>query len=328
MMIFLKKPIWMLLALSAVIAVSGCGNKSLTVQEPAKQQETATQPPAETKEDMLERFKLLTTQAKEPGEVIRFLDESMPKADQKQADGLFLELEKYYDRYLPSLNDNFLTMLSKPETSQKMNEIGYPMDINNIKGDDTLKQWLLSQQAGGLALGNTEGMFYWKVDYKALQKYDKYLSNDLKSYIVLKAMESEKSYFEDGALVITREELADRILKAEYYLTENPDGLKAKDVLELYKMYLNSYLTEYRYDAVDDTTLKLLPKVKKQYQTFVSEHPETKTAILVKKYLEVLNQNKDVIYEKGKDSIQGPPIKDIQSFLDSLELKVNSLFTA
>lgn len=327
-----KKSIWMLLALTSAIAMAGCGNaNNVTVQEPVKQnepQENTAQPPEKPEEDTLEQFKLLTAQAKEPGEVIAFLDENMPKVDAKQGDQLFLELEKFYDRYLPSLNDNFQTMLSKPETAQKMNEIGYPIDINNIKGDDTLKQWLLNQQDGGLALGNTEGMFYWKVDYKALQKFNNNVSNDIKSYIALKTEESEKPYFEDGAITITREQLGDRILKAEYYLTENPDGLRAKDVLQIYTMYLNTYLSDYRYDAVDDKTLKLLPAVKKSYHDFISGHPESKTAILVKKYIEVLDQNHNVIYEKGKDSIQGPPKPDIQSFWDSIEMKVSSLFVS
>ncbi|WP_160496646.1 hypothetical protein [Paenibacillus dendrobii] len=324
------KSVQLLLLLVTALMASGCGNqKEVTVQNPANQKEpqenTAQQ---DNQEDTLEQFKLLASQVKEPGEVIAFLDANMPKVNSEQGDQLFMELEKFYDRYVPSLNDNFLTMLSKPETAQKMNEIGYPMDINNIKGDDTLKQWLLDQQKGGLALGNTEGQFYWKVDYKTLHKYDKYVSNDIKSYIALKALETEKNYFEDGTIAITREELGDRILKAEYYLTEHPDGLRAKEVLQIYKQYLNTYLTDYRYDAIDDKTLKLLPTVKKSYQSFMSEHPDSKTTILVKKYLEVIDKNKDVIYQKGTDSIMGPPKEDIQSFWDSLEMKVDSLFVS
>ncbi len=332
-MIRMKKSIMLLLALATAIAVTGCGKqKDVTVQNPVKQdgqKENGSPQPENTTKDTLEKFKLLTSQAKDAGEVIQYLDSNLPKATPEQADRLFLELETFYDRYLPSLNDNFSAMLSKPETMQKMNEeIGYPMDINNIKDDDTLKQWLLDQQAGGLALGNTEGEFFWKVDYKALQKYSKYLSNDIKSYITLKTQETEQSYISDGAIAITREELGDRILKAEYYLVENPDGLKNKDVLKIYKDYLNAYLTDYRYEAIDDKTLKLLPAVKKSYQKFVSEHPESKTTILVKKYLEVIEKNKDVIYEKGTDSIQGPLKADIQSFWDSIDLKVDSLFVS
>ncbi|MDR9854989.1 hypothetical protein RJP21_15345 [Paenibacillus sp. VCA1] len=324
-----RKVIFMLLAMSAVIVVSGCGNsQKITVQTPAGQHEQ--QPPggqpAETKEDALDQFKLLTAQAKDAAEVIRFLDEKLPGATPKQADQLILELEHFYDRYLPSLNDNFDTMLAKPETAQKMNEIGYPMDVNNIKGDDTLKQWLMDQMAGGLALGNTEGMFFWKVDYKALQKYNRYVSTDIRSYLALKALDAEKNYIEDGALAVSREELGDRMMKAEYYMIEHPEGLRFKEVLQAYKAYLDTYLTDYRYDAIDDRTGKLLPDVKKSYRTFVGEHPESKTAIIVKKYLEAIERNKDVIYEKGSGGMQGPLKKDIQSFWDSIDLKVNSLF--
>ncbi|MDR0267148.1 hypothetical protein [Paenibacillus sp.] len=314
------------------IAAAGCGNpQGVTVQDPVRQEgqkEDTAQLPPETKEDVLDKFKLIVSQAKDAGEVVQFLDTHLPEVTQKQADQLFLELEDFYDRYLPSLNDNFATMLSKPETSQKMNEVGYPININNIKGDDTLKQWLLDQQAGGLALGNTEGEFFWKVDYKALQKYDKYVSNDIRSYQALKSEEAEKSYFEDGTIAITREKLGDRIMKAELYLTENPEGLKAKEVLQMYKDYLHAYLTDFRYDAIDDRTLKLLPAVKKSFQTFVNTHPDAKTTVIVQKYLNVINNNKDVIYEKGTNSIQGPLKKDIQSFWDSLNNEVDSLFVA
>lgn len=322
----------MLLAMGVVIAVSGCGSpQKVTVQNPAGQNDQQQPPagqPAETKEDLLDQFKLLTSQAKDAGEVIQFLDAKLPGAEPKQADQLMMELEHFYDRYVPSLNDNFNTMLAKPETAQKMNEIGYPMDVDNIKGDDTLKQWLLDQMAGGLALGNTEGMFYWKVDYKKLQKYSRYVSGEIRSYLALKAADSEKNFIEDGAITISRKELGDRIIKAEYYLIEYPKGPRSQEVLQMYKAYLDTYLTNFRYDAIDDRTLKLLPDVKKSFQTFVSEHPESKTAIIVQKYLDVIDRNKDVIYEKGTDSLQGPLKKDIQSFWDSIDLKVNSLFVS
>lgn len=327
-----RKRVHLLLGISLMIAVSGCGSpQKVTVQTPAGQHEQQ-QPPAgeaaETKEDVLEQFKLLASQAKDAEETIRFLDDNMPQTTPEQADRLILELEHFYDRYLPSLNDNFDTMLSKPETAQKMNEIGYPMNVDNIKGDDTLKQWLLDKMAGGLALGNTEGMFYWKVDYKKLQRYSRYVSGDIRSYLALKAMDSEKNYIEDGAIAVSREELGNRILKAEYYLVEHPQGLRAKEVLQMYKSYLDTYLTDFRYDAVDDRTLKLLPDVKKSYRTFVSDHPESKTAIIVEKYLDAINRNNDVIYEQGTGGMQGPLKKDIQSFWDSIDLKVNSLFVS
>lgn len=327
-----KIRITVVLSLLMTMLIAGCGNsKELTVQEPPKQeavQGDETKPnQGDQGKEIDKEFELLTAQAKEAREVIAFLDSNLPKVDVTTADKLFVALDSFYERYLPSLNDNFNTMLEQPGTAEKMNEVGYPIDINNIKNDDTLKKWLLDQTEAHFALDNTEGMFFWKVDYVALQKkYDPYLSEDLKSYLALRAAQFGKRFVEDASLTISREELGERILAAEHYLTQYPMGLKRAEVKVMYSEYMNHYITNYRYDAIDDKTMKLVPAVKKSYEQLVKQHPKTKTAELVQEYLNLINENKDVIYSPGQgNTLQGPLKPNISKFWESLDEKIKTL---
>ncbi len=58
----------------------------------------------------------------------------------------------------------------------------------------------------------------------------------------------------------------------------------------------------------------------------MSAHPESKSATFVKAYIDILDQNKDVIYSPGKDSIFGEPTPAIAGFWAELNSKVDQLF--
>ncbi|WP_235918235.1 hypothetical protein [Paenibacillus lutrae] len=319
---------------AAALIAAGCGEKNtdLTVKEPVKTG-GAPSTPADSavspNESLYNHFILITAQAKEAREVTSFLDANVSKADKATADRMFLELEQYYDKHLPGLNANLAEITTQPGAADKLSRMGYPADFNKIQGDESLKQWLKNQAAGKLALSDRQGDYYWKVDYAALNKaYSAYLSDDLQQYLTIRAAESDVQATSDGSITITRDELGSRILLAEHYLTSHPDGLKKTDILQLYKMYLGEYIHGYRYEAVDENSMKLLPEVKQSYERLVREHSDSKTAVIVGAYLRVLQDNNDVIYNPGKEgeSIFGDPKAGIAEFWGSLDKRVQDQF--
>ncbi len=320
--------------MAAALIVTGCGEKNtgLTVKEPVK---TGAVPSAPSdsginpNDSLYNHFILITAQAKEAREVTAFLDANLSKADKATADRMFLELEQYYDKHLPGLNANLTEITTQPGAADKLSRMGYPVDFNKIQGDESLKQWLKNQAAGKLALSDLQGDYYWKVDYAALNKaYSAYLSDDLQQYLTIRAVESDVKATSDGSISITRDELGTRLLLAENYLTRHSDALKKKDILQLYKMYLGEYIHGYRYEAVDDNSMKLLPEVKQSYERLVKEHPDSKTGVIVRAYLRVLKDNNDVIYNPGKEgeSIFGDPKAGIAEFWGSLDNRVQEQF--
>ncbi|WP_282939157.1 hypothetical protein [Paenibacillus sp. RC67] len=324
-------------SLLAIALLAGCSNngKQLTVKNPPEsspspQPTVTTQPTENKKEDLLKQMQIAASQAKEPRELISFMDTNVSKVDAPTADKMFIMLEQYNERQLPAINANLKQLMAQPGTAEKMYALSYPFDFNQIKDDDNLKQWLQNQAAGKLALDNGhEGDFAWKIDYAALQKaYASRLSEEMKHYLSIRVMEDQKPFANDGGLKISRKELGDRMLNVEQYLTKYPSGQKKAEMKAQYANYMAEYIHGYRYEAIDEKTMKLMPEVKLSYEQLVKLHPDTKTAQIVKAYLEEINKNKDVIYNKGKkgESIIGDPLANINAFWEGLNGKIDSLF--
>ncbi|UED74753.1 ATP-binding protein [Brevibacillus sp. DP1.3A] len=321
-------------SLVAITFVTGCISSSdqLTVKDPTPPAtENTGQPPADaTKgekpaDDLLKQFTVLAAQAKEAKELTAFLDQHLAKTDTKTADQLFWALEQYYEKHLPTINDNFKTLLAQPGNADKLYALQYPYDFNKLEGDDSFKQWLLNQTEGGLVLQATNDMsFYWQVDYKALQKYASSLGEEGKDYLSIQETETGKPYLEDGGLQITRAELGPRMVEVEEYLVDYRSSPRAVKLRTLYIDYLKAYLSNYRYETIDEATMKLLPAVKKEYQNFAKKYEATKTGQIVKDYLSEVAKDNDVIFEPGKpgEGIIGDVKPNISQFLNGLEVRI------
>ncbi|WP_405082737.1 hypothetical protein ACI48J_10855 [Paenibacillus chitinolyticus] len=321
-------------ALLAAFLLAGCGapEQNVQVKEPSRPDSVRTASPspgAAASGNVLDKLRLKISQAKEAREVTAFLDENMPKADKATADQMFIELQKFYDTHLPGLNASFTEMMGQPGTADKMREIGYPADFNKVVNDDTLKQWLKNQAAAKLQLSDKEGSYFWKVDYDALNKtYSPYVSDDLKAYLAIQSLETETPFRSDASLKISRDELGERTLAAEKALIAYPKGQKAEEIKALYSDYLHEYIHGYRYEAIEEPGMKLIPLVKQSYEKLVKNNPDTKTAGIVKEYLTVINANKDVIYTPGKkgESVIGDPKPGIETFWKGLDARIAAAF--
>ncbi|MED1781077.1 ATP-binding protein [Brevibacillus fortis] len=321
-------------SLVAISFVTGCTSASdqLTVKDPAPPatENTGKAPADATKgekqaDDLLKQFTVLAAQTKEAKELTAFLDQHLAKTDPKTADQLFFALEQYYEKHLPTINDNFKALLAKPGNADKLYALQYPYDFNKLEGDDSFKQWLLNQTEGGLVLKATNDMsFYWQVDYKALQKYAASLGDEGIDYFSIQETETGKPYLGDGGLQITRAELGPRMVEVEEYLVNYRSSPRAVKLRTLYIDYLKTYLSDYRYNAIDEATMKLLPAVKEEYQNFVKKYEATKTGQFVKDYLSEVAKNNDVIFEFGKpgESIIGDAKPNISKFWDGLEVRI------
>ena len=321
-------------SLVAITFVTGCTSDSdqLTVKDPTPPvTENTGKSPADTtkgekpSDDLLKQFTVLAAQAKEANELTDFLDQHLVKTDTKTADQLFFALDQYYEKHLPTINDHFKALLAQPGNADKLYALQYPYDFNKLEGDDSFKQWLLDQTKGGLVLKATNDMsFYWQVDYKALQKYAASLDEEGKDYLSIQETETGKPYLGNGGLQITRAELGPRMVEVEEYLVNYRSSPRAVKLRTLYIDYVKTYLSDYRYDAIGEKTMKLLPAVKEEYQNFAKKYEATKTGLLVKDYLNEVAKNKDVIFEPGKpgESIIGEPKPNISQFWNGVEGRI------
>jgi len=111
-------------------------------------------------------------------------------------------------------------------------------------------------------------------------------------------------------------------------LVHYPGSPRHAKLKRLYKDYLQAYLSDYRYEAVDERSMKLLPAVKTSYQSFVKKYLESKTSQIVSAYLTEIQKNNDVIYHSGNqgESIFGEPQPNISQFWNTIKERIDAAF--
>ncbi|SEW51830.1 hypothetical protein SAMN04488122_4523 [Chitinophaga arvensicola] len=121
------------------------------------------------------------------------------------------------------------------------------------------------------------------------------LPADYKAFLQLQADEDTVLYNADAGLMISFNEVGKRTLNWEKFLDTYPNSIFAPTAKELYERYCRDYLFgEDNTMSFDDRMdlNSLVPENKKEYLSFIQLHGNTKTAALVKQFLDLLNTEK------------------------------------
>ncbi|RCW41783.1 hypothetical protein [Paenibacillus prosopidis] len=316
------------LVLTAVLAaVTGC---SIEIESKPADTDIATEDngfaASEGKTDqqaLLKQFQTVVKGASEAPPIIAYLNAQIANADQITADTMLRGLHSYYDSNLEAaqkafFTDNVQDVLLKEE---------WPITAQTAASiqDTTVRELVQSAFYGGYKLEMVEGSLYPIVDYSFQKRYSKFLSNQMKTFVELQAVESDKASAMDGGLMITWDELAERALLAEAFITEYKDSPERETVLN---QYVNRYLTMYINGLIntpihDFETFKLLDEVKDSYKKTAEEAPQTVTGNLVAQFLDVLASTGDQVFAvKDGKQLELPAVKQ---FREGLSAKAEGL---
>ena len=302
-----KKYVLLIIALLMIGLITSCNMKKKSNGQ-VKPADNASEQSAELKKNEAEKvmvnYKALLLQNKEPFEIVKFIDENIAKVDQNDAVNMIEEFLNVQEKFIQGYTDEIskddrqsliFKVCSEPEFDFKK--------INEIK-DEELKNLLTKIIDGKYKLVNIEGSCYPIIDYEAIGKYNKYLTDEMKGYIDIKAKESNEPSMMDAALVISWDELANRMLGVEKYLVKYPEGIKEEELTRLYGNYLVVYLSGtdnspiYNYE-----TKKIFDDVLNSYKKLVATNKGTITGDTVKKYIELIANNKNIIDENVTSKI-------------------------
>ncbi|MFB9329167.1 hypothetical protein ACFFSY_24795 [Paenibacillus aurantiacus] len=103
--------------------------------------------------------------------------------------------------------------------------------------DAKLKSLLTQARNSGYRLETGEGMFYVVVNYATFNKYAARLTDEIRGYFNVRAAESDARTFNDGALAIGYDQLAERAAAAEAFLKQYPKSLRSTQVKGLFQTY-------------------------------------------------------------------------------------------
>lgn len=240
----------------------------------------------EAEKIMLEYNDLLTKG--KPYEVLGFVDENIQKLSEEKAGEMIVGLGKVQKQYVAEYTDSLFE--DDYAKQNRLHEIfGYEFNKDKIDTieDEELKAFIVEILKGGYEMASLEGDFYPMIDYGYLKKYIPYLSDDMKDYIEITSKESNELSFRDGAIAVSWNELADRALKTEMYLTKYKDGAMRKEIDELYIMYVRPYI----HPMYNFETHKLDEEYINTYKKVAADNKGTVIAEITKEYLEIIEKN-------------------------------------
>ncbi|GGG77636.1 hypothetical protein [Paenibacillus radicis (ex Gao et al. 2016)] len=312
------------IAVVIIAVAAACGKKEENdgLQQGGNAKEAASKKEGEGQDDLLNKFRATVKQAKEAADIVSFLNENMGKAGQANADIMIRELNAFYQTDLPRTQEQFY----QPNVQEILLASEQPITAANAASfeDKAVRQLVVTKLSGGYRLEQAEGTIFPIVDYAMQQKFSAYLSDALKQYVALKAVESSKPAAKDAGLVISWDELAERAVMAETFVSDYPDSPERAEVLQL---YTDSYLSMYIYGLnntpiFDYDTYKLKPETKASYEKLQANHPNTVTAETVKRFLEVLAGTGGRVYE-NKEGMQ-TKIAAVQRFHERFQADARS----
>ncbi len=217
----------------------------------------------------------------------KYLDENISNMSQEEATDRFFKLEElsikkqFYYVEVISLDNHIQTELMKCYNQEKGE-----FDFGKYDGGSGMV--IDEIYASGYKLVPYEGVVYPVTDYSKFMIYAPFVSEEVKSYIQIKSLESNEYTGTRSTLEISQGDLVDRILLAENHLRKFKDGKTYPIVLEMYKAYMYYYIPS---ALIFQDSSKMDDKLISSYRVFVDNHPDTISAQIVTDYLNTLQDN-------------------------------------
>ena len=122
-----------------------------------------------------------------------------------------------------------------------------------------------------------------------LKEFGPRLSASFREYLSIASIEQDIPFQKNGKIVIPSDSLASRILTWENFMGRYPDFIELRLAQDEYTQFLGAYLSGTdNARAFNSNTSQLQDSLKLSLESFVLNNPESKSANLVKDYLEML----------------------------------------
>jgi hypothetical protein len=175
-------------------------------------------------------------------------------------------------------------------------ETKYPNLIEKLyrhEEDSEVREFLGLLNDCGLDLFSAEGNFY--VDVQPDFFYETFKNNSspsFKTFIELRNRDLKNAFSENAMLLISFNNLADRIYNWDKYLNDYPDTKLINEANYFLKIYLETYLSGMDNTRLFDRESRILvPEVKQSYESYIKNHADTKSGMIIQEYYEILKRN-------------------------------------
>ncbi|MBK5252414.1 MAG: SH3 domain-containing protein [Peptostreptococcaceae bacterium] len=158
--------------------------------------------------------------------------------------------------------------------------------------DGAIQNLMKKYRDMGYSVYMAEGMYYIEPDPQfLLGNFKTNISDDLFDYLTYRAEEVESHTFHDAAVIITWNELGDRIVDWENFLSKYPDSPYRDDAKSMYDVYLYTFLIGAdNTPAYEYPTEILDPKLLESYRRYILEFPQSSFTPVLGELLVVLEE--------------------------------------
>lgn len=295
-----------LMSIALVLGLAGCKKKNPDKTDPSKNPEGVVDDSSEAEKDKAEIMKEFDSVLKtdDLSKILGFIDDNIGSLSQIEGDRMVMDLEASLEESLNSTMDSIF----KADPNGELINIGglelfFPEEkVKDIENEE-LRNQVTKLLENKYKLINIEGSFYPIIDYEKLKEYNNYVSDEIKEYIEIKAIDSNSPVVIDAGLLISYDELISRIIKTETYIQKYSGGPKHEEILSLYRSKLAFYL-----GGVDNTPISD-PNTNKIYDSIFESYKKTSnikdsvTAYVVNKYINTIEENDFIINKAVQDEV-------------------------
>ena len=289
----LKKLALLILCLSLVVA-AGCTTKKQAGFG------TPEEPMANT---VMNDFHSLTQKDSSVEEVANFIKNNIANVSKEDASKMVDEFEKIQKNKLPQFENMFNEDVMQNKMNSEYKAIAAQSDIK----DTQLKELLVKTKNSGYKVETAEGMFFPIIDYGFYKNFSSQVTPDMKDYIDIMAVESDKVPAKDAAIVIGWDEVLKRALNQEKFINTHRVSVKVGEVKQLYKKYFTFTLYGANNTPLFSYDTKTLnPKAKEAYLSAVANTGDSELLKTLSEYLDLVKDNSDKLtnqVEEYRDNV-------------------------
>ena len=237
--------------------------------------------------DLFEKF---ATDKKETMEKLKSLNK-------EEANNLYEEYQAQNNHTLYDIEDalaGFLDSIYNDTNGENFTDKDWS-DANKILNKYDLELWDIGE--GMVTIRELPHLYY--------DIFKAYVTDDYKEYLKIWAKDNEKLYQADAGLLVSFEEIGERIVTWESFLNQYPDTKLNIKVTALLNSYREDYLlgmdnTPTLDGGYDNIPVTVDEVAKKEYDRFMKKYPNSPTVELIKYLLENYQNNNiyDLIRKK------------------------------
>lgn len=198
-----------------------------------------------------------------------------------------MRIHKLQENLLPALEAEMLPLT----------ETLYGYEIKALRNPENLPDGVVRSLMEryvdmGYSVYMSEGMYFLDPSPKfLLGNFKTAISDELYDYLSYRSEEVERHTYSDAAIVITWDELADRMVSWEKFMDKYPNSIRLDEVKSMYEMYRFSFFIGASNTPAYDYPNEILdPKLLDAYENYVTRFPDSSLTPALENLLVLLEE--------------------------------------